>query len=589
MEAKPMKTVIVQARRTAAVLAALVAVPTALLISCRAGDKTSTTQPLGPSQLAFVASPSNAQAGTVIKPAIQVVIQDADGNTVVTAVNSVTITLANNNANATLSGTTTVTAVGGVAIFSDLSIDKPQQGYVLAASSPDLTTASSPSFTINPVPLPPTNLQITTTTTGASFPTGYGLTVDCDSYGCAYNGNIVPNGMVALTVYPGDHYVALTNVPDNCTLSGDASRTITVSGQTNVVFSVACAATGPLTVTTATGGTDITPDGYTICVDRSANSCYWHAPAAPNDAVTINGVVSGPHNVALTNVGGNCAVSGGASHSVSVPATGTVTAPFSITCSLTERLAFSLNGAISMVHTDGTATHFIIGNAHAPAWSPDGARVAFECSLDLCAVNADGTNLSYLTTNGAGNHHPTWSPDGLKIAFTSAVAGGTDLYVVATSGGSPVQLTQGVGVLGNAAWSPDGTQIAFDCQVDAGNSDICVVHADGTGFTRLTNDPAADYGAAWKPDGSTLAFSTTRFGVDEVVLMSSTGGSVTRFGAGLPGFSPTWSPDGTQLAFVQLFNDPLSGPYENVVAMHADGSSLHTVTRGAEPAWRPHK
>ena len=76
------------------------------------------------------------------------------------------------------------------------------------------------------------------------------------------------------------------------------------------------------------------------------------------------------------------------------------------------------------------------------------------------------------------------------------------------------------------------------------------MNADGTGFARLTNAPGRDYGAAWKPDGSTLAFATTRYGADEIVLMNPAGGGVTRIG-GLYGFAPTWSPDGTRLAFVQ--------------------------------------
>jgi TolB protein len=164
----------------------------------------------------------------------------------------------------------------------------------------------------------------------------------------------------------------------------------------------------------------------------------------------------------------------------------------------------------------------------------------------------------------------------------------SDLYTVDASGGAVVRLTQGVGFLGSATWSPDGTKIAFDCRVDAGNDDICVVNADGTGFARLTSDPARDYGAAWKPDGSTLAFATTRFGLDEIVLMSPADGSVTRIGAGLPGFEPTWSPDGTQLAFVQLYPDPYSGPYTAIVVAHTDGSNVRTVTPGNQPAWKPH-
>jgi TolB protein len=180
----------------------------------------------------------------------------------------------------------------------------------------------------------------------------------------------------------------------------------------------------------------------------------------------------------------------------------------------------------------------------------------------------------------------------MRIAFAATQGGATDLYVMAPNGSGVARLTSGIGVLGSPAWSPDGTRIAFDCRLDAGNDDICVVNADGSAAVRLTNDPARDYGAAWKPDGSTLAFATTRYGSDEVVLMSPGGGSVTRIGAGIPGLEPTWSPDGTQIALVQHYTcgyyDYCSGYYDAVFVAHSDGSNLRYLTEGNQPAWRPH-
>src|SRR5262249_54872184 len=154
----------------------------------------------------------------------------------------------------------------------------------------------------------------------------------------------------------------------------DAARTITVSGLTDVQFAVTCAATGTLTITTTTGGTDINPDPYAVCVDRSGNACYWHTQARANDAVSISGIFAGPHTVTLNGVGGNCAVSGGATRAVTIPASGTVNAPFDLTCSLVERIALTSNGTISVVHADGTSGRVVVRGL-APAWSPDGTRL----------------------------------------------------------------------------------------------------------------------------------------------------------------------------------------------------------------------
>ena len=52
----------------------------------------------------------------------------------------------------TLSGTTTVAAVSGVATFANLSIDKAGSGYTLTAADDSLTGATSNTFTINPEP-----------------------------------------------------------------------------------------------------------------------------------------------------------------------------------------------------------------------------------------------------------------------------------------------------------------------------------------------------------------------------------------------------------------------------------------------------
>src|SRR5207248_575448 len=242
--------------------------------------------------------------------------------------------------------------------FSDLSIDKPSVGYALTASSGNLASATSPSFTINAAPPPPTALHVTTKTTGTSLLSSYALSIDCDSYGCGYSAPISPNGTATVPVAPGNHYVEL-DVADNCAVSGGASRTVTASGTTEVPFAVTCAATGTLTVTMTTSGTDINPDNYAVCVDRSGNACYWRAQARASDAITITGIISGPHTVTLTNVGGNCAVSGGATRALTIPANGSVSASFAVTCSLIERIAFSSNGVISVVHIDGTATHVI--------------------------------------------------------------------------------------------------------------------------------------------------------------------------------------------------------------------------------------
>ncbi len=101
-------------------------------------------------KLAFIGSPSTAVAGGVITPAVQVAIQDAQGNTVTTATTSITVAIGTNPASGTLSGTTTVAAVSGVATFSNLSLNPAGTGYTLTASATGLTGATSGTVAVSP-------------------------------------------------------------------------------------------------------------------------------------------------------------------------------------------------------------------------------------------------------------------------------------------------------------------------------------------------------------------------------------------------------------------------------------------------------
>jgi alpha-tubulin suppressor-like RCC1 family protein len=76
-------------------------------------------------------------------------VQDSFGNTVPGATDSVTIGFAANPSAAVLLGTTTVTAVGGIATFADLRVDRPGHGYTLAVAAPSLGGATSPPFAVH--------------------------------------------------------------------------------------------------------------------------------------------------------------------------------------------------------------------------------------------------------------------------------------------------------------------------------------------------------------------------------------------------------------------------------------------------------
>lgn len=102
------------------------------------------------SRLGFLVQPSNAVAGAVIAPPLQVAFQDASGVTATEATGTVTLSFSANPTGATLGGTLSAAAVNGVATFSDITVNRSGQPYSLQAAAPGVTGATSATFTVAP-------------------------------------------------------------------------------------------------------------------------------------------------------------------------------------------------------------------------------------------------------------------------------------------------------------------------------------------------------------------------------------------------------------------------------------------------------
>jgi alpha-tubulin suppressor-like RCC1 family protein len=106
-----------------------------------------------PNRLAFTVQPRTTPPGTAISPAVAVTVQDIGGNTVTAGNVSITMSIGANAGGGTLSGTTTVAAVNGVATFTDLSIDNSGERYQLQAAASDLTSVTSVAFSVRNPPV----------------------------------------------------------------------------------------------------------------------------------------------------------------------------------------------------------------------------------------------------------------------------------------------------------------------------------------------------------------------------------------------------------------------------------------------------
>ncbi len=172
-------------------------------------------------------------------------------------------------------------------------------------------------------------------------------------------------------------------------------------------------------------------------------------------------------------------------------------------------------GDIYVMNTDGSGlarltrvTGIVQGEqglwaATSPAWSPDGARLAY-----VVANAYSHTSIGYvMTPNGTGKTklaenfaNPAWSPDGTKIAFSRRLKAGFDLFVIDRAGGHPTRLTTKLFPYPlSPTWSPDGAKIAF-AGAPTFPGDLYVMNADGTDLVRLTSDGVVSH-PAWKPAG----------------------------------------------------------------------------------------
>jgi Tol biopolymer transport system component/putative hemolysin len=188
-------------------------------------------------------------------------------------------------------------------------------------------------------------------------------------------------------------------------------------------------------------------------------------------------------------------------------------------------------GVLNLTNTESVDEGF-------PAWSPDGKQIAFTTRRDGnneiylmpapaagAKSGADSSQWVRLTNDPADDFAPAWSPDGAQIAFVSdrdQKPGIYDIYIMKADGSAVRWLTSDTAIDYSPAWSPDGTRVAFRSD-HGGPGDIYVINVDGSGLKNLTNNPAADWSPSWSPDGTLIAFQTNRDGDWEIYTMNADG------------------------------------------------------------------
>lgn len=194
-------------------------------------------------------------------------------------------------------------------------------------------------------------------------------------------------------------------------------------------------------------------------------------------------------------------------------------------------------------------THRVLSNRKGinsgAAYSPDGKTLALTMSFlgnpEIFTLDPTTDTVTRLTKSLGFDVDPAWSPDGRSMAFVSSRAGQPMVFSMRMDGSNPQRLTFAGKYNATPSWSPMNNKIAFAGDI-GGRFDIFIMNPDGTHIERLTKDQGNNEDPHFSPDGNLIAFSSNRTGKKEIYVMNVDGTFTKRLTYGLGNcVAPKWS------------------------------------------------
>ena len=186
-----------------------------------------------------------------------------------------------------------------------------------------------------------------------------------------------------------------------------------------------------------------------------------------------------------------------------------------------------------------------------------------------------------------------------------------NIVTMNTDGSNVQQLTTDGRSKISASWSPIGNKIAFAVALDnfdggscnnCGDSEIYTIDSNGGNLFKVTDNGWDDTYPTWSPDGTKIAFigrfDNSSNGAKDLIVMDASGNNrqlvMRNVGTGSASGAPAWSPDGDKIAFVLNSVEIEFGTNYEVFTANADGTDVQNLTGSYalpnilfSPTWAP--